>query len=425
MMATLPAALATRFLSRETSAAENRTLAKMLLRRDDTQQESDLPAARRVSPSRYTAGLDHLQSRLAEMAQVAAQERERALRLADDLTSTTPERRRELLAGLDLPSTARLAEMLWERSLAQSPRDPERALLLARLAEAAVNALGADAPAERAADLRAQALAQVGNVLRVLGEFPAASEALRAAAADLTAGTGDPGAGAFVLARQAALLADQSRFEEALVATRKAGRLFRAAGREPDQCRSLVLEADVLSYLDRSTEAVQALDRAAGLLDRRREPRLALAITLNRASYLLSAGALAEARASLADAARLADALQNPLDSLRVAWVEGELLIEQSRLPEAESRLRSVREEFLRLALSHEVALVTLELALVVARQERLAEAGALALEALPVFEALRVHPEALASVRLALDAARGQAARVELLRSALRRLRR
>ncbi|MEO8504134.1 MAG: hypothetical protein ABI609_09575 [Acidobacteriota bacterium] len=413
--------LAERFLRRESSAGDARALVKALLRKGVAE-----PArAEGLPSSAYGPALGRLQARLTELEGAVARERELVQRLADELEAAGDESRSTVLAATDAPLLELLIDILCERSRQQGARDPERSLRLAHLASEAARGMEGRVPAAKAADFRAQSRAQVGNALRIAGDFSGAHEAFVAAVADLEMGSGDPARGGFVFGRLAALFSDESRFEEALSTTRKAGRLFRAAGLTIDRSRSLILEATVLFYLDRVPEAIGSLDRAAGLLAGLNEPRLTLAVTLNRASYLLTTRDLGEAAKGVAAARQLAMRLGNPLDAPRVAWVEAQLQAERGRLPEAELELAAVRAEFLRLELPHEVALVTLEMALVIARQGRLAEAGALAIEALATFEALRVRPEALASLRVALNAARGEALRVELLRTAIRRLRR
>ncbi|HEX2224834.1 MAG TPA: hypothetical protein VHN15_11570, partial [Thermoanaerobaculia bacterium] len=67
----------------------------------------------------------------------------------------------------------------------------------------------------------------------------------------------------------------------------------------------------------------------------------------------------------------------------------------------AETVLRAARDGFQELDLPYDLALVSLELALLCAEQGRAAEARRIAAEMLPLFASRQIHREALAALRL------------------------
>jgi hypothetical protein len=83
-----------------------------------------------------------------------------------------------------------------------------------------------------------------------------------------------------------------------------------------------------------------------------------------------------------------------------------------------------VQAAFIKRNIPYDVALVTLELAAVHAEQGETRQVQALVAQARPVFEAQRVHREALACFRLLQDAAEREAVTATLARRLLDRLR-
>ncbi len=405
--------LSERFLRGDSTPAEDAALVRGVLREGFAGGDLEVPA-----DGAYGAALDRLAARLPELQREVERADERALELARKFEEEDPASALVALRMAGDRVARRAFDELCARSQQACARDPQLALRLAEAALASADALGD-------ADLQARAHARIAKACRVRGDFPASAEALLAAEERLGAGVGTPIARGDVALRRAALYADQSRFDEALVQSRSAGRWFARAGAATEAVRTLLQQANILRELDRLPEALSVLERAAAAVDETGEARLRLAVAVNRACYQAELGRLAEAEAGLIGARDLAARLGNPLDTPRLEWVEAILRAEQGRLGEAETLLGRVRARYLELELGHDVALATLELALVVARQGRFAEAHRLALEALPTFEALRVSPEAVAALRLALGAARETAVRVEVLRSALKRLRR
>ena len=89
----------------------------------------------------------------------------------------------------------------------------------------------------------------------------------------------------------------------------------------------------------------------------------------------------------------------NSVDLMRFKWLEGQIAVDSDRWSEAEGLFVEVKQFFVEKGMAHDVALVSLDLAHVYLRQDRIAELKSLAAEMLTIFRALRVHQETLAAL--------------------------
>lgn len=88
-----------------------------------------------------------------------------------------------------------------------------------------------------------------------------------------------------------------------------------------------------------------------------------------------------------------------PVNRLKVRWLEGRIFAGLGKLDRAVIALSDARASFLDHGLDYEGALIGLECAGVLLQQGRLAEVEALATEALEIFEILEIQPEAVRAV--------------------------
>jgi len=353
--------------------------------------------------------------RAAAGARAAASRREReearTSALLEELTALPFERQLDLVRSEARFASAPLVEQLCARSRALAGARPEQAEHLARLAVAVAEQLVAGGKGRRSVrDVVAFARGQLGDALRVRGELREAGVALRQAAEDLAAGSGEPLASARLASLRASLLNDLGRVEQAVALCRDATSQLRRVGARQALGRGLVKLAAFAAALGRFAESLEALGEAAELVDGSREPRLGLALRHNRAYCLERMGRYREAARELAAARALAEEAGSGIDLARVRWVEGRVALGLGRQAQAENVFREVAADFVEAGLSFDAALVALELALVLLHRGETREVRELAERMVPIFGAQGIHAEARAALELFRAAAAREA---------------
>lgn len=114
-----------------------------------------------------------------------------------------------------------------------------------------------------------------------------------------------------------------------------------------------------------------------------------------------------------------------PLDLTRCTWLHGKVEAGLGHAAEALAAFAQARRDFHERQIAYDYALVSLDLSLVLLDLGRSAEVAAVAQEMLWIFKSQGVHREALAALHLFCEAARREAATVELTRKVERYLRR
>jgi transcriptional regulator with XRE-family HTH domain/tetratricopeptide (TPR) repeat protein len=334
------------------------------------------------------------------------------------LAACSDQARRGLVQHARQFQTAGLCELVCDMSLAAACDSAERARRLAELAvEIAERLPGSEGWRSR---LLGYAGFHLANSLRVDGnDLPAAAAALERARGRWEAGaTDDPGLlnAARVMSLEASLLRAQRRLPEALALLDQALAIDRW-GETP----SLLLgKARVLFERGDYEPSIGVLSEAVPQIDAEREPRqrcVALDLLLHDLCLL---GRHAEAAAKLGELRALGRRLGNRLDLLRLAWLEGKIAAGTGRLEEAIATLERVRETFVALNSSYDVALVTVELAEILVGLGRNAEVRALAQASVPMFRDQGVHVEAQRALELICRAAEEERASAEQLRGVL-----
>lgn len=286
--------------------------------------------------------------------------------------------------------TAGLCELVCDESRKAASDSAERARRLAELAVEIAEHVGG--PEGWRSRLLGYARFHLANTLRVNGnDLPAAADALEHARELWDAGAADdPGLlnAARVMSLEASLRRAQRRVPEALELLDQALAIDRW-GETP----SLLLgKARALFDREDYAASIGVLEGAVGQIDVEREPRqgcVALDLLLHNLCLL---GRHAEAAARLAELRALGRKTGNRLDLLRVAWLGGKIAAGTGRPEEAVATLEQVREEFVKLKSSYDVALVTVELAEILAGLGRHAAVRALALESVPIFRDQGLH---------------------------------
>src|SRR6185295_2376947 len=145
-------------------------------------------------------------------------------------------------------------------------------------------------------------------------------------------------------------------------------------------------------------------------LSTHQEPRRAGILKHNAALLLCHLERFSEAAALLPEIRALTAQLDNKLDALRFRWLEGRVAAGLGRLPEAVEAFSQVRAGFADQGIAYDVALVTLELAVVHLEHRRTREVKALARQMTPIFKAQGVHQGALAALKLFCEAVETEA---------------
>ncbi len=342
----------------------------------------------------------------------AEEDRQEAARLWDRLKGLAPAERWRLVEASEELQLWSLAERLAHESEEAASDRADRALELARLAvRVAELAPGSAAWCSR---LMGYASGFLANAQRVGSDLPGAEETFARTWKLWESGAkADPGLLAEwrLLDREASLLRDRRQFAEALE------RLDRALDDVPREAagRIIMNKAVVLEQMGEAESAIEALRQAAPLVDGRREPRLLFGLHFNLIANLCHLGRYTEAEALLPEVQELAVALRKELDLVRVTWLRGKIAAGLGRSGEARAVFEQVRRDFTAYKMAYDCALVTLELAALLLEQGRSPEVRALAGEMLWIFQAQRVHREALAALQIFCDAARQETASADL----------
>lgn len=310
-------------------------------------------------------------------------------------------------------------ELLIERSLETTPRDPahgeELGLLALRLSEYLdANRYGAGL----IEDLRARAWAHVGNACRVRSDLRGAEEAFVAAYRHLQTGTKDSLERAILLDLEASLRRDQRRFDEALRLLKRSISIFFDNGQTHRAGRSLVNMSLIHHYAGNPEEGIPLLYQALGLIDSEQEPRLLLCAKHNLIDHLASIGSYLEAQKIYRETRSLYRSFPDAWSQNRRKWVKGKIVRGLGQVEQAESLFLAARDGFVAEGIPYDTALVSLELATLYAEQGRTADLKRLAGEMVPIFSSLNIHREALAALAYLRQAAEAERASLELVRS-------
>jgi tetratricopeptide (TPR) repeat protein len=265
-------------------------------------------------------------------------------------------------------------------------------------------------------DLRARAYAELGNACRINDQFPAAERAFSRARAFLAEGTGDLLLEARISDLEASLLSSRGRFDDAISLLDQVQGLYQDAGDAHLVGRALISKGINCRSAGRPREAVGIIEHGIRLVDADRDPELAVIGKQTLLDALIDAGDYRQAsRLLLASGLRESFAAE-PLNLLRLRWVEGKIQAGLGHIRQAERILCGVREEFLRLRRNYDAALLGLELAALWLRQGRGAEVHALAEEMYETFERLEVHREAQNALSFVREACQRQRATVPMI---------
>jgi transcriptional regulator with XRE-family HTH domain len=326
------------------------------------------------------------------------------------------------------------------RFLALAPRAARTPAFVARICEASVQAAsdGVEIAREladlalslarrlpgKSLRLRAEAfcLAFLANVLRVATDFAEADRAFARAWELWRAGEPCepelfPEWRLFDL--EASLRRAQHRFADALECLDRA---LAASGTDPLVAGRLsIKKANVLEQWGDHAGALAVLEKATPTIEAAQDPHLLLRLRFNTAVNLVYLERFAEAAALLPETMELARTQDRKLDGTRVAWLVAKVDAGRGRVKEARAGLERVSQDFTTQELPYEAALASLDLAVLDLKEGRTAEVKRLAVAMNWIFEAKGIDREALAALALFCEAAKQEAATVELARRVIR----
>jgi tetratricopeptide (TPR) repeat protein len=329
-----------------------------------------------------------------------ARERKEARRLWREVDSLDLAARRELVWEDSRFQSWGFFELLLDKARWMALEDPRKAEETIRLSLDVTEHLD---PARygpgSVESAKARAWASLGNALRILADFRQAEQAFRQADSHLVAGWLDPLDEALLLEYKASLRRYQRRFGEALELLDAAITLYREVNEPHGQGRALMGKGLVLRYSGDAEAASACFRDSLYLLDGNEEPRLLALSQSNLIGCLLDSGRAKEADALIPEAGKLFEQVGRRCDRLRLRWMSGTAAVALGRTAEAERLFLEVIEDYTQDRLAYEVALVSMELSAIYARQGRTSDVKRLASEMLSIFRSCEVHREALAAL--------------------------
>jgi tetratricopeptide (TPR) repeat protein len=358
----------------------------------------------------YGAAFDRVASRLGEQVNRVLRETREASALLAELLLQPRERRLEQVRGESRFHLLKLCERLEAASRAAWAEDPAAAVEMAELAVEVAERLDPRGYGDSlVADAQALAWAHLGNARRIASDVRGAEEALVLAERLCRCLGTDLLVEAEILGFQASLRNTQGRFAEAAGLLDRSLRLYREAGDVHQEGRTQILKGMVLGDGGDFQAAADSLAAGLRLVDPAAEPRLLLAAHHNLSWYLCDHGRHGEAAEALERGRRLYLELGDRMDLVRLRWLEGRIALGEGRLRDAVRTLGLARDAFLEQEIGVDAALVSLDLAVAYARQGDADAVQRLVAEIVPVFQACRVEPEALASLLLLRDASQAE----------------
>jgi tetratricopeptide (TPR) repeat protein len=321
-----------------------------------------------------------------------------------------------------------LCELLCKESARLTAIHPDRAVESAELAVVIADLLKEGAPVDcrQLYQLRGYAWAHDGNARRVMGDLRNADESFAIAESwwDAgVAGVGDlHGYEPLILDYKASLRIAQRRFPEAFTMLDRMFEIHMGACRaELKDChlagRALIKKAIGQAEMGEPEQAIRCLQEAEGLVDAQRDPRLFLCLRHNLLCNLANVEQYGDALLMLPEVQGLCRELGNPLDLLRLRWVQGRIAAGVGRVEEARELFQEMRQEFAARGLGYDAALITLDLSALYAQAGAFAEVKALSLEIARIFHAQDVPREALAALLFFQKAVERERATAQLTR--------
>jgi len=315
-----------------------------------------------------------------------------------------------------------VVEALLALSEQERYRDPKAMENLAFVAVARAMSLGSRSvdrgrySAVQRSDLQIRALIELANAQRRNYDFATADETLVQAWEQFEAqDSSEPMLAVRLMDVWASLFLDQRRLAPAFDLLDEVYRRYMGVGETHLAGRALIKKGVGATYEESPEEAAVLFRQGLALIDLERDPQLAINTQHNLLGTLIEIEQFREARTVLFRSGLRQAFAADPLNELKLRWLEGKIYFGLGNLEQAEALFLDVRAKFVRRDRHYVAAMVDLELTAVYLRQGKDAEAAAGAASALETFETLGVSYEAKRAVRHLEDACRRRVATAEL----------
>jgi tetratricopeptide (TPR) repeat protein len=275
------------------------------------------------------------------------------------------------------------------------------------------------------ADLQARAWGELGNAHRAADDLDKSEQAFGKAFELHLQGTGDLHLKARLYDLYASFLGSYRRFDLAFAALDIVHSTYIELGDRHLAARALVTKAIYTLYRGRAEEALVMNEAGREILDKDSDPRLYVTAIHNRLACLVACGRFREASKELFENRAELDTLEGRLNAIKMRWLEGQISAGLERWKSAEIAMVEARDGFEEACMGYHAALVSLELALLWMRQNRLAETEKVVKETFQVFVSLKIHREAIAAMQILNEARERKIMTVTLLDSVVKYLHR
>lgn len=270
-------------------------------------------------------------------------------------------------------------------------------------------------PPRELADLLSDAWCALANGLKVRGLLRASDKAFRRSATLEAEGTDRPVSRCVRLERFASLKIRQARFSEASCILSSVVHTRRQLGDPLPVAHALLTRAIAESEGGAHLQGLRLTTEAMTLVPVGNNPRLALLLRLHGINCLTDLGCPNDALCWLDRLRPLSSACDDPIIAIRIRWLTGKALAacggERNDLA-AEIEYRGGWEQAVGRGLPYEAAKIALELGVFYADRGRYQPLPSLVADAVPLFNALGLSRDAMASRLLARSATEFQAAR-------------
>jgi tetratricopeptide (TPR) repeat protein len=182
----------------------------------------------------------------------------------------------------------------------------------------------------------------------------------------------------------------------------------------------LLKKGNVLQQQGDHAGALAALEEARPAVVGSGDPNLLLRLRFNTVANLVYLERFAAAEPLLPAVRELAIEQGRQLDLLRLLWLSSKLAAGQGRIEEATAGLEQVVRRFAALDLALEAALAGLDLAVLYLKEGRTADVRLLAVAMGWIFKAKGITEKVLEALDLFCEAARKEAATVELVQKVI-----